>query len=159
MRSLRGSDGAIMSIHVHRGYPLLALHRAGFDAQEADSRAGTAAVYCAYPDRRSPMKLDADTCWTAVQERDASKDGAFVYGVLTTGVYCRPSCASRRALRKNVRFFATPAEAERAGLRACLRCRPNTDHTQDAIDARVAKACELITRNVEQPLALKQLAA
>ena len=105
------------------------------------------------------MKLDSETCWNAVRERDSTKDGTFVYGVLTTGVYCRPSCASRRALRKNVRFFATPADAERAGLRACLRCKPSSDRTHDAIDTRVAKACELITRNVEQPLALKQLAA
>ena len=105
------------------------------------------------------MKLDSETCWNAVRERDTTKDGTFVYGVLTTGVYCRPSCASRRALRKNVRFFATPADAERAGLRACLRCKPSSDRTHDAIDTRVAKACELITRNVEQPLALKQLAA
>lgn len=105
------------------------------------------------------MKLDSDTCWTAVRERDAASDGAFVYGVLTTGVYCRPSCAARRALRKNVRFFATPADAERAGLRACLRCKPNVDRAHDAIDARVARACELITHNAEQPLALKQLAA
>ena len=98
------------------------------------------------------MKLDSETCWNAVRERDSTKDGTFVYGVLTTGVYCRPSCASRRALRKNVRFFATPADAERAGLRACLRCKPSSDRTHDAIDTRVAKACELITRNVEQPL-------
>jgi AraC family transcriptional regulator, regulatory protein of adaptative response / methylated-DNA-[protein]-cysteine methyltransferase len=105
------------------------------------------------------MKLDSETCWNAVVEHDASKDGAFVYGVLTTGVYCRPSCASRRALRKNVRFFETPADAERAGLRACLRCKPNRGHSPATPDARIAKACELIARHVDEPLALKQLAA
>jgi AraC family transcriptional regulator, regulatory protein of adaptative response / methylated-DNA-[protein]-cysteine methyltransferase len=104
------------------------------------------------------MKLDSETCWTAVDTRDASKDGTFVYGVMTTGVYCRPSCASRRPLRKNVRFYATPAEAERDGLRACLRCKPSAERTQGAIDARIRKACELITQHVDEPLSLKRLA-
>ncbi len=62
--------------------------------------------------------------WQAVQDRDRGCDGRFVYGVLTTGVYCRPACAARRPLRRNVRFFATPAEAGAAGLRPCRRCRP-----------------------------------
>ena len=52
--------------------------------------------------------------WRIVQERDASLDGRFVYAVRTTGVYCRPSCASRRPLRKNVAFFASPDDAEPA---------------------------------------------
>ena len=105
------------------------------------------------------MKPDAETCWTAVESRDASKDGAFVYGVLTTGVYCRPSCASRRPLRRNVRFYATPRDAERDGLRACRRCRPNLDPAQDTRDVRIRKACELIARHVDEPLSLKRLAA
>jgi AraC family transcriptional regulator of adaptative response/methylated-DNA-[protein]-cysteine methyltransferase len=105
------------------------------------------------------MKLDTETCWNAIAARDASKDGSFVYGVLTTGVYCRPSCASRRALRRNVRFYATPADAEREGLRACMRCKPNRDRTAATRDPRIAKACELIAAHVEEPLALKQLAA
>ncbi|MET0232498.1 MAG: bifunctional DNA-binding transcriptional regulator/O6-methylguanine-DNA methyltransferase Ada [Rhodanobacteraceae bacterium] len=105
------------------------------------------------------MKLDTETCWNAVVERDASKDGAFVYGVMTTGVYCRPSCASRRALRKNVRFYATTADAERDGLRACLRCTPNRDRSADARDPRIAKACALIAAHVDEPLVLKDLAA
>ncbi|MET0232918.1 MAG: bifunctional DNA-binding transcriptional regulator/O6-methylguanine-DNA methyltransferase Ada [Rhodanobacteraceae bacterium] len=105
------------------------------------------------------MKLDTETCWNAIVERDASKDGTFVYGVLTTGVYCRPSCASRRALRRNVRFYATTADAEREGLRACMRCKPNRDHSPATRDARVAKACELIAAHAESPLVLKELAA
>jgi AraC family transcriptional regulator of adaptative response/methylated-DNA-[protein]-cysteine methyltransferase len=104
------------------------------------------------------MKPDSETRWTAVQERDASKDGTFVYGVSTTGIYCRPSCAARRPLRKNVRFYATPADAEHDGLRACLRCKPKLDRSRDALDARIRKACELITRDVEQPISLKKLA-
>jgi len=57
------------------------------------------------------MKNESEIRWNAVESRDAAQDGEFVYGVTTTGVYCKPSCASRRPLRKNVRFYATPAEA------------------------------------------------
>ncbi|WP_429006857.1 Ada metal-binding domain-containing protein [Roseixanthobacter psychrophilus] len=66
----------------------------------------------------------AGALWHAVQTRDRTQDGAFVYGVRTTGIYCRPSCPSRPARRENVTFHADWAEAEDAGLRACLRCRP-----------------------------------
>ncbi len=65
-----------------------------------------------------------EQCWSAVQKRDRQQDGRFFYGVVTTGVYCRPSCPSRHALRQNVRFYETPEEAERDGLRPCLRCHP-----------------------------------
>ena len=66
---------------------------------------------------------DAETCWNAVVDRDRRFDGRFVFAVSSTGVYCRPSCGSRRALRKNVSFFGDAAAAERAGFRACKRCR------------------------------------
>jgi AraC family transcriptional regulator of adaptative response/methylated-DNA-[protein]-cysteine methyltransferase len=69
--------------------------------------------------------LDPDTAWAAVMARDKAADGRFVTGVLTTGIYCRPSCAARHPKRENVRFFASGAEAAAAGLRACLRCRPD----------------------------------
>jgi AraC family transcriptional regulator of adaptative response/methylated-DNA-[protein]-cysteine methyltransferase len=105
------------------------------------------------------MNAQSETRWNAVQQHDASKDGTFVYGVLTTGVYCKPSCASRRPLRKNVRFYATPADAERDGLRACLRCKPKQANGDDAIESRVRKACDLIVRDADQPLSLKQIAA
>jgi AraC family transcriptional regulator of adaptative response/methylated-DNA-[protein]-cysteine methyltransferase len=65
------------------------------------------------------------TRWAAVERRDAAFDGEFVFAVRTTGVYCKPSCASRRALKKNVTFFDSPAKAEHAGFRACRRCQPN----------------------------------
>lgn len=68
--------------------------------------------------------LDADECWNAVTRRDAGQDGRFVYGVRTSGVYCRPACPARLPNRKNVAFFVTTADAEAAGLRACKRCRP-----------------------------------
>jgi AraC family transcriptional regulator of adaptative response/methylated-DNA-[protein]-cysteine methyltransferase len=71
--------------------------------------------------------LDDTQCWNAILARDRSFDGRFFFGVITTGVYCRPSCSSRHPLRRNVRFFRLPADAERAGLRPCLRCRPLAD--------------------------------
>ena len=62
--------------------------------------------------------------WQQVMARDARQDGRFVFAVRTTGIYCRPSCPSRRPRRDSVEFFANPQQAERAGYRACLRCRP-----------------------------------
>ena len=62
--------------------------------------------------------------WQAVLARDANQDGSFVFAVSSTGIYCRPSCPSRRPRRENVTFFRQPDEAEKAGYRACLRCRP-----------------------------------
>ncbi|HEV2866236.1 MAG TPA: bifunctional DNA-binding transcriptional regulator/O6-methylguanine-DNA methyltransferase Ada [Allosphingosinicella sp.] len=69
--------------------------------------------------------ISDDEAWAAVLRRDRVMDGRFVTGVLTTGIYCRPSCAARHPRRENVRFFATGGEARAAGLRACLRCRPD----------------------------------
>ncbi|MEP9367650.1 Ada metal-binding domain-containing protein [Xanthobacter sp. VNH20] len=62
--------------------------------------------------------------WRAVEARDRTQDGAFVYCVRTTGIYCRPSCPSPRARREHVTFMADGTAAESAGFRACLRCRP-----------------------------------
>lgn len=69
--------------------------------------------------------LTADTAWAAVKRRDRAFDGRFVTGVMTTGIYCRPSCAARHPLRENVRFFATGQDARAAGLRPCKRCKPD----------------------------------
>jgi AraC family transcriptional regulator of adaptative response/methylated-DNA-[protein]-cysteine methyltransferase len=66
----------------------------------------------------------ADDRWNAVVRRDRTKDGTFVYAVATTGVFCKPSCGSRRPLRRNVRFFGSTADAVAGGFRACKRCRP-----------------------------------
>jgi AraC family transcriptional regulator of adaptative response/methylated-DNA-[protein]-cysteine methyltransferase len=71
-----------------------------------------------------PSLLDDARCWDAVQRRDTSAADAFVYAVRTTGVYCRPTCGSRRPRRENVSFYATPGEAGEAGFRPCRRCRP-----------------------------------
>jgi AraC family transcriptional regulator, regulatory protein of adaptative response / methylated-DNA-[protein]-cysteine methyltransferase len=75
---------------------------------------------------RSSRNSD-ETKWDAVKRRDGSADGKFTYSVRTTGVYCKPSCAARLARRENVRFHANCAAAERAGFRACKRCRPNEE--------------------------------
>ncbi|GGR08957.1 bifunctional DNA-binding transcriptional regulator/O6-methylguanine-DNA methyltransferase Ada [Deinococcus ruber] len=65
-----------------------------------------------------------DACWQAIQTRDAAFDGQFYYAVTTTGIYCRPSCPSRRAKREHVQYFADLSAAQAAGFRACLRCKP-----------------------------------
>ncbi len=70
------------------------------------------------------MTIAAEELWQAVLARDARFDGQMFYGVLSTGVYCRPSCPSRRPKADGVRFFDTVRQAEEAGFRACLRCRP-----------------------------------
>ena len=62
--------------------------------------------------------------WQAVQKRESEADGAFVYAVTTTGIFCRPTCSSRRPNRENARFFDSTQPAEAAGFRACKRCRP-----------------------------------
>ena len=75
---------------------------------------------------RIPDQVATDEqAWAAVQARDRGFDGRFVTGVLTTRIYCRPSCAARHPRRENVRFFSDGAGARAQGLRACLRCRPD----------------------------------
>ena len=69
--------------------------------------------------------IDEKEAWAAVKRRDRAFDGRFVTGVLSTGIYCRPSCAARHPDRANVRFFAGGKEAREAGLRACKRCKPD----------------------------------
>lgn len=82
--------------------------------------------------------------WAAVSARDPAADDRFCYAVITTGVYCRPSCPSRAARRENVRFFENGGEAEAAGFRPCKRCRPNRPAAADADATVVAAACRFI---------------
>jgi len=93
---------------------------------------------------RPPLYDSDDARWAAVQERDADADGIFYYAVRSTGVYCRPSCASRPARRANVSFYATGAQAEAAGFRPCLRCRPDLPPLAARQAEAVAQACRLI---------------
>jgi AraC family transcriptional regulator of adaptative response/methylated-DNA-[protein]-cysteine methyltransferase len=101
------------------------------------------------------IDLDEDAAWAAVLRRDRSHDGRFVTGVLSTGIYCRPSCAARHPARANVRFFADGAAARSAGLRACKRCLPD-DVARD--ETAVLAAIQAI-RTSEEPMALAALAA
>ena len=104
-----------------------------------------------------PILFDTDERrWQAVCERDARADGQFVFAVLTTGVCCRPSCRSRRALRENVRFYPDVATAQAEGFRPCKRCQPEkTDPQQQKIE-KVAAACHLLEQ--EKPVTLEALA-
>lgn len=92
-----------------------------------------------------------DPRWGAVRARDASADGAFVYSVATTGVYCRPSCASRLARPENVAFHASPAAAERAGFRPCKRCRPGEAPLATRRASVVTELCRLIETSEVTP--------
>jgi len=97
-----------------------------------------------------------DARWNAVVMRNREHDGTFVFAVRTTGVYCKPSCTTRRALRANVRFFADPGEAEAAGFRACKRCDPRA--TKSATSRVIARARAYLEAHVDEPPALSTLA-
>ena len=88
---------------------------------------------------------DDHTQWHAVLERSRADDGAFIFAVRTTGIYCRPSCPARRPRRENVSFFATPEDARSAGYRACRRCLP------DEISIGLPQWVLTVCRRLEQP--------
>jgi AraC family transcriptional regulator, regulatory protein of adaptative response / methylated-DNA-[protein]-cysteine methyltransferase len=92
--------------------------------------------------------------WRAVLARDARQDGMFVFAVRSTGIYCRPSCPARRPGRHQVEFFPIPKAAERAGFRACRRCRPQEARTIDAEARLVQSACRYIEEHLDAPLTL-----
>jgi AraC family transcriptional regulator of adaptative response/methylated-DNA-[protein]-cysteine methyltransferase len=103
--------------------------------------------------------MTAEHLWHAVAARDRRADGTFVYAVDSTGVYCRPSCPSRRPRRSVVSFFAAAQDAERAGFRACRRCRPSDPPAPDPRAERVRRACALLVRQGGARLTLGALAA
>jgi AraC family transcriptional regulator, regulatory protein of adaptative response / methylated-DNA-[protein]-cysteine methyltransferase len=106
-----------------------------------------------------PRSLEAaDAYWTAVSERDKSFDGVIYYAVRSTGIYCQPSCPSRRPRRENIEFFTHPEHAERAGFRACRRCRPNQVRTTSAHVEIVRIACRYVEQNLESSLTLEEIA-
>jgi AraC family transcriptional regulator of adaptative response/methylated-DNA-[protein]-cysteine methyltransferase len=98
-----------------------------------------------------------DRRWRGVINRDGSLDGIFVFGVSSTGIFCRPSCPARRPRRENVAFFADALQAEQAGYRACLRCRPKAvdGNPQSAL---VRAMCRYIEQHIEDRLTLNLLA-
>ena len=100
---------------------------------------------------------EADPRWVALRARDPQADGSFVYSVRTTGVYCRPSCGARLARPENVAFHDTPADAERAGFRACRRCRPDEPSLAAQQVAIVTRLCRRLESDETTPT-LEQLA-
>ncbi|WP_322031771.1 bifunctional DNA-binding transcriptional regulator/O6-methylguanine-DNA methyltransferase Ada [Paraburkholderia sp. J76] len=92
--------------------------------------------------------------WQAVTSRDASADGAFFYAVRTTGVFCRPSCASRQPRRENIEFFGRAEDARAAGYRECKRCRPGGLPRELEI---VRRACAALDADPQERLTLAQL--
>jgi AraC family transcriptional regulator, regulatory protein of adaptative response / methylated-DNA-[protein]-cysteine methyltransferase len=100
----------------------------------------------------------SDPRWAAVIARSTEADGTFYYGVRSTGVYCRPSCAARPARPENVGFYATREEAEEAGFRACKRCQPDKPLRAEQYAAKVTQACRIIEESETAP-ALEKLAA
>ncbi len=100
------------------------------------------------PDRRKDYASD-EAKWQAVVAKDHRADGVFYYSVKTTGVYCRPSCSARPALRENVVFHASTEDAEKAGFRACKRCSPAGRTLAQEHTATVAKACRIMDHSEE----------
>src|SRR5580704_7619649 len=85
--------------------------------------------------------ITGDPRWLSIVARDKEFDGKFFYAVETTGVYCRPSCGARRARPENVQFYATTEAAEKAGFRACKRCKPAGLSLTEANTAKIEKVC------------------
>jgi AraC family transcriptional regulator, regulatory protein of adaptative response / methylated-DNA-[protein]-cysteine methyltransferase len=93
--------------------------------------------------------------WQAVLDRDRAHDGKFVFAVSSTGIYCRPSCPAKRPKRENATFFARVEEAEKAGFRACLRCRPREAGNQQV--EMVKAACRYIEQHLDEGVSLADL--
>jgi AraC family transcriptional regulator of adaptative response/methylated-DNA-[protein]-cysteine methyltransferase len=93
--------------------------------------------------------MNEESYWRAVQSRDANADGLFFYGVRSTGIYCRPTCPSRRPNRDQVVFFRVPEAAEQAGFRACQRCHPEAEAQQEPQVDLIRQACRYIAAHVE----------
>jgi AraC family transcriptional regulator of adaptative response/methylated-DNA-[protein]-cysteine methyltransferase len=100
--------------------------------------------------------LSDEQAWAAVLGRDRRLDGRLFYGVASTGVYCRPSCPSRRPLRRNALFFQAPAQAERAGYRPCVRCDPRGERVASPPPS-VGKAREYLDLHFDEPIKLDAL--
>lgn len=101
--------------------------------------------------------MKQESMWQVVTQRDDSFVGHFVFGVTSTGIYCRPGCPARTPLRKNVVFFDAPDDAEKEGFRACLRCHPRLATANGAMAAKIKKVCDMIKRGVEGTPTLSEL--
>jgi AraC family transcriptional regulator of adaptative response/methylated-DNA-[protein]-cysteine methyltransferase len=103
--------------------------------------------------------MTTNQMWQAVLSRDADAAPHFVYGVRTTGIYCRPTCPSRRPRRDSVSFFSSPDVAEIAGYRECRRCRPRQGQTLPQGLTQVRRACAFIAGHADEPITLAAVAA
>lgn len=101
--------------------------------------------------------LDAEQLWAAVRARDESFDGRFVFAVRSTGIYCRPSCPSRRPRRDRVLFFPLAEAAESAGFRSCRRCHPRSARARNSQLESAQRACRWIENHVDEPATLEVL--
>ena len=101
-------------------------------------------------------KPSDDLRWNAVVARDSVRDGEFVFAVASTGVYCRPSCPARRPRRENVTFYSRPEQAEKAGFRACLRCRPRSFSGNPQSDS-AKEICRYIEQHLDETITLERL--
>lgn len=111
------------------------------------------------PRPSQPPSVFAGKAWQQVLARDPGADGQFVYAVKSTGIYCKPSCASRKPDRKNVRFYPAPEAAEAAGFRACLRCEPQRVAPKDDPQAEaVAAATGFLREHAGERTSLDDLA-
>jgi len=109
---------------------------------------------------RNPVPTHPDPlAWRAILTRDGSWDGRLYYGVRTTGVYCRPSCPSRRPNRENVRIFPSSRAARGAGYRPCKRCWPDRDSAPDPTREAVERAQSVLDASPLEPIPLGRLAA
>ena len=114
-----------------------------------------------YEDERADQSsdLEPEARWQAVKNRDRHFDGAFVYAVRSTGIYCRCTCPSRRPNRQQVSFFSGPEPASQAGFRACLRCQPDQNLPADRQMELVRAACRHLQEAVDGPPSLTELSA
>ncbi len=103
--------------------------------------------------------IEGDICWQSVLARDARFDGIFVYGVRSTGIYCKPSCPARRPRRAQVSFFPSSDAAEAEGFRACLRCQPREKTARDPRVEMVLRVCRAIEAREEGAVSLDELGA
>ena len=106
--------------------------------------------------KKTGTLLSDEAHWQAVIARDPRFDGQFVFAVATTGIYCRPSCAARRPRRQSVTFFSRPEQAEKAGFRACLRCRPRSFSGNPQSDV-AREICRYIEQHLDEPVTLGRL--
>lgn len=106
-------------------------------------------------DRRE-LLADEDRCWNGLLSRDASLDGLVFFGVRSTGIYCRPICPARKPRREHVAFFGSAVEAERAGFRPCLRCRPREAGRDPRLEL-VAHACHYLDEHGDETVTLAAL--